>query len=140
MQYTLGANLGDQVELLGYDLDTDTIRPGQVVSCTLYWRALQVMNRNYTVFNHLLAPDGRTWGQWDNQPQRGWAPTTRWVPGQVIADPYEIPVAADAPPGRLELHVGMYDLMTMTRLPVYDESGTVIGDNVVVTEIKVRTP
>jgi hypothetical protein len=85
----------------------------------------------------LVAPDGQTWGQWDNQPRRGTAPTTRWFPGQVIADPYEVPLSIDAPPGRLELHVGMYDLLNMARLPARDENGTFIGDRVVLTEIEV---
>ncbi len=140
MQYTVGANLGDRVELLGYDLASDTVRPGQVVSCTLYWRALQVMSHNYTVFNHLVAGDGQTWGQWDNQPQRGTSPTTRWVPGQIVVDPYQIPVSPDAPPGRVDLHVGMYDLHTMIRLPVHDENGQAIGDHVAVVEIEVIEP
>jgi hypothetical protein len=87
-----------------------------------------------------VAPDGRTWGQWDNQPQRGGAPTTRWVPGQVIADPYQIPVAADAPPGPLELRVGMYDRLSMTRLPVRDARGEPGGDYVALTQVEVSEP
>jgi len=140
MQAAIGAVLGDQVELLGLDLASETIRPGQVVSCTLYWRAFRAMNQNYTVFNHLIAPDGQTWGQWDNQPLQGRAPTTRWVPGQVIADPYRIPVSADAPAGPLELRVGMYDLLTMARLPVYDKDGNPVGDSIAVTGIEVTGP
>lgn len=140
MQHAMGVALGDRVELLGYDLATSTVRPGEVVSCTLYWRALQDINQNYTVFNHLVAPDGQTWGQWDNQPQRGNAPTTRWMPGQVIADPYQIPVSADAPPGPLELRVGMYDRLSMGRLPVRDEQGEPGGDYVVVTQVEVSKP
>jgi 4-amino-4-deoxy-L-arabinose transferase-like glycosyltransferase len=134
MEHTVGAILGDRVELLGYDLATDTIRPGEVVSYTLYWRALEPINQNYTVFNHLVAPDGRTWGQWDNQPQRGLSPTTRWVPGEVIADPYQVPVAADAPAGPLAVQVGMYDRWTMTRLPVDG------GDTITLLEVKVTSP
>jgi 4-amino-4-deoxy-L-arabinose transferase-like glycosyltransferase len=137
MQHVLRAILGDRVELLGYDLEASAIRPSQVVSCTLYWRGLQEMDRDYTVFTHLVAPDGSTWGQWDNQPQRGRSPTTRWIPGQVVADPYQIPLSDDAPAGPLTLRVGMYDLLEMTRLPVLDESGTLTGDSVAVAEIEV---
>jgi hypothetical protein len=140
MQVTLRANLNDEVELLGYDLERATVQAGQVVSCTLYWRALGAIERSYTVFTHLTDADGRTWGQWDNQPQQGRAPTTRWIPGQVIADPYHIPVSADAPPGPLELRVGMYELRTMTRLPVRDADGVAIGDSIAVTELEVTGP
>jgi hypothetical protein len=137
MQHTLRANLDDQVELLGYDLASETVRPGEVVSCTLYWRAQQEIEQDYTVFNHLVGADGQRWGQWDNQPQRGRLPTTRWVPGQVVADPYQIPVAADAPPRPLQLWAGMYDARTMARLSVRDEDGQATGDQILVTEIQV---
>jgi hypothetical protein len=95
------------------------------------------MDVNYTVFTHLTAPDGTTWGQWDNQPQQGRSPTTRWVPGQVVADQYQIPVSKDAQTGPLALRVGMYDLLTMTRLPVLDGKGTIAGDSVTVAEIEI---
>jgi hypothetical protein len=137
IQHTMQANLGDRVEFLGYDLEDSTVQSGQVVSCTLYWRGLQEMDQALTVFNHLIALDGHTWGQWDNQPQRGQAPTTSWVPGQVIADPYQIPLSDDTPAGPLILHIGMYDLQTMTRLPVLDKDGTIIGDSIAIAEIEV---
>jgi hypothetical protein len=137
MALMIGANLGDRVELIGLDLETETIRAGEVVSYTLYWRALDGMHQNYTVFNHLVGADGQTWGQWDSQPQGGGMPTTRWVPGQVVADRYQVPVAADAPAGTLEIRVGMYDLQGMTRLPVHEENGAVVGDSVVAATIPV---
>jgi hypothetical protein len=137
MQHELGIILDDQIELLGYDLDESTVRPGQMVACTLYWRGLQEMDVNYTVFTHLTDPDGTTWGQWDNEPQQGQSPTTHWVPGQVVADPYQIPLSQDAPKGPLVLRVGMYDLLTMTRLPVLDGDGTVVGDSITAAEIAI---
>jgi hypothetical protein len=137
MQHTLRANLDDQVELLGYDLEESAVRPGETVSCTLYWRGWQEMSHDYTVFTHLIGPDGQTWGQWDNEPQRGQAPTTRWLPGQVIADPYQIPLSEEAQAGPLTLQVGMYDLQTMARLPVLDENGTPTGDSIALAELEV---
>jgi len=137
MQHTLRANLDDQVELLGYDLEESTVQAGGIVSCTLYWRRRQEMSHDYTVFTHLIGPDGQTWGQWDNEPQRGQAPTTRWLPGQVIADPYQIPLSDEAQAGSLILQVGMYDLQTMARLPVLDENGAATGDSIAVAELEV---
>jgi hypothetical protein len=137
MQNQLGVFLDDKIGLLGYDLQDSTVRPGQVVSCTLYWRGLQEMDVNYTVFTHLVAPDGTIWGQWDNQPQQGGAPTTRWIPGQVIVDAYQIPLSPDAQAGSLTLRVGMYDLLTMSRLPVLETSGALVGDSISIAEIEV---
>jgi hypothetical protein len=137
MQVETRAVLGDQVELLGYDLAAGEVGAGGVLSCTLYWRALESVSQDYTVFTHLVDAEGRTWGQWDNPPGRGESPTTRWTPGQVIADPYEIPVSPDAPPSILTLEVGMYDPRSMTRLPVIDSAGAAIGDKVLLAEIEV---
>jgi hypothetical protein len=140
MQQTVGVNLNDQVELLGIDLETARVTAGGAVRCTLYWRALQTIDRNYTVFTHLVGADGQTWGQWDNEPQQGQSPTTRWVPGQVIADPYQIPVSADAPAGPIVLRVGMYDIQTMLRLPVIDANGQAAGDHIDLITIEVTRP
>ena len=116
------------------------MQAGQAVQCTLYWRAQKTIEQSYTVFTHLVDADGQTWGQWDNEPQRGQAPTTRWVPGEVIADPYQIPLSADAPAGPVELRVGMYNRHTMLRLPVYDANGQIAGDHVTLTTIEVIRP
>ena len=64
MDVEVQANFDDKIELLGLDIAETTVRPGGVVSCTLYWRALQEINQNYTVFNHLVDASGETWGQW----------------------------------------------------------------------------
>jgi hypothetical protein len=55
----------------------------------------------------------------------------------VVADPYQIPLSEAAQTGPLALRVGMYDLLTMTRLPVLDKSGTITGDSITVAELEI---
>ena len=114
----LTATLGDQVQLLGYDLSAETVAPGDTLTLTLYWRALAEMDQDYVVFTHLLAPDGSMTGQRDNQPVGGAYPTSLWMTGEVITDVYEISIRAGAAPGEHRLEVGMYVTETGTRLPV----------------------
>ena len=129
ISHPLTATLGDQVQLLGYDLSTPipgpspyegegSIEPGDTLTLTLYWRALTEMDQDYVVFTHLLASDGSMTGQRDNQPVGGAYPTSLWLTGEVITDVYEIPIRADATPGEHCLEVGMYVAETGTRLPV----------------------
>ncbi len=118
LSHPIGVSLGNRVELLGYDLSAGSVAPGETLVLTLYWRALTEMSREYTVFTHLLAPDGSMTGQQDNQPVRGSYPTTLWLPGEVVADAYEISVRPDAAGGEHRLEVGMYEPETGTRLPV----------------------
>ncbi len=124
--HPVGLELGDRVELLGYDLSGSSVAPGETFELTLYWRALTEMTREYTVFTHLLAPDGSMTGQQDNQPVAGAYPTTLWVPGEVVADTYEISVRPEAPCAEHRLEVGMYVPDTGTRLPVAGRPGDAV--------------
>jgi hypothetical protein len=116
--HPLNATLGDQVVLLGYDLDRDVAEPGDVIVLTLYWQALAEMDESYTVFTHLVAPDGAMAGQRDSLPVEGSYPTNLWLLGEVIADRYEIQVPAEAAAGEHVLEVGMYIAETGARLPI----------------------
>jgi hypothetical protein len=117
---------------------------------TLYWQADAVISERYKVFTHLLGAvynadtDNFLWGQQDNEPVNGQSPTTRWQPNAIIVDPYRIPVAPDAPPGRYRLEVGLYGLVDGQRLPVTGPDGDapdqIHNDAVILTEIEVRVP
>jgi hypothetical protein len=104
MQHTLDVMLGEELELLGYDV---TALDSPIVELTLYWRALREMETDYTVFTHLLAADGALVGQVDSMPQEGTYPTSVWAAGEVVADRYQIPVAPGAALP-VSLRVGMY--------------------------------
>ena len=118
IQHPLSADLGGQVEFLGYDLGTNKLQAGETVHLTLYWRALAEMETSYTVFVHLIDEENRIWGQRDSVPGNGTLPTTGWVEGEVIADEYEFTIKPDAPPGEYLIEVGMYDAQTGHRLSV----------------------
>ncbi len=109
-----GADLGGQVELLGYrldDADPDRLRG------RLYWRAgPQRIPLDYTVFVQALQ-DGKVVAQWDNQPREGGYPTSLWAPDEVVEDWFALSLPAQARQG-ITLVAGMYDLETMERLPV----------------------
>lgn len=135
VQNQLSVNLGDQVELLGYDLASDELRAGETVHLTLYWLALDEMEVSYTVFVHLINKENRIWGQRDSVPGNGTLPTTGWVKGEVIADEYEFAAKPDAPPGEYLIEVGLYDAQTGQRLPVL--GSLVQEDRILLNEVVV---
>jgi hypothetical protein len=137
IQRRLDTNLGDRVSLLGYDLAGDVVPAGGSVHLTLYWQALTTMETSYTVFTHLLGSDGHVWGQKDSVPLQGSYPTTAWLSGEVVVDPYVIEVPADAPPGEYVLEVGMYVAATGDRLPVLNASGQHVDDRVLLLSVRV---
>lgn len=135
-QNQLRANFG-QIELLGYDLPWQRVRPGSCFPVTLYWRALVPMEVNYQSFIHLARPLNVVWGQ-DDHLNPGDLPTTRWPLDKYVWDEYEICVSPDAPPGEYVLNIGLYSLAGNYRLPHYDETGQVTGDSVVIATVVVE--
>jgi hypothetical protein len=123
------AIFGDRVLLLDADAPQSAAMPGDVIRMTLQWRGLRTMAEDYTVFVHLVGPDGRLHGQGDSWPVQGTYPTSQWAPGREVTDPYEVQLAPDAPPGRYRVEVGWYQLETMQRLQVVDEAGEPTGDS-----------
>jgi hypothetical protein len=135
-QYHVGANLGGRVQLLGYNIESG-FRPGDGINLTLFWQTLQDMEKDYTVFNHLVDKGGNIWGQKDNPPVDGFYPTTQWEEGEIVRDQYDLIISPDARPGDYWLEVGMYLAETGERLAIVDRNGNVVGDKVLLEKVKV---
>ncbi len=128
-----------RIVLLGYDLSAEELRPGESLSLTLYWRCLEPPAKDYKVFVHLLDQTSQIQGQCDAMPDQGHAPTSGWLPGDLLVDHYEVPLAPSALPGRLVLEVGFYDPVTGQRLPV-TRGGQPVGEDRVVLPTMVSVP
>jgi len=131
------ANFAGLVLLLNAEVGSTNVRPGGPVPVALQWRALRAMEEDYTVFVHLVGPDGRLHGQVDTWPVQGSYPTSRWTPGEKLTDLYEVRLAPDAPPGHYRVEIGWYLLATMGRLQIVNVDGQPIGDSLVVGEFDV---
>jgi 4-amino-4-deoxy-L-arabinose transferase-like glycosyltransferase len=143
--YPLKTDFGDGVRLLGYDLEAEGLKPGDVVYLTLYWQARQPVEHRYKVFTHLLgevfnaASGNFLWGQQDNEPANGTRPTSTWRTGEVIVDSYAILLNPEAPAGRYVIEIGLYDPATVERLPVQDDQGKIVADHVALTHLTVKS-
>ena len=108
---------GDMIALIGFGHAEGVHTPGGTLPVVLAWRALRPMERDYTVFMHLVDRDGKLWAQADSQPLGGTRPTSRWQPGETVIDRVALPLAAEMPPGEYRLQAGWYELASMQRLP-----------------------
>ena len=90
---------------------------GQSVDITLEWESIGFTPTDYTVFVHLIAPDGTQVAQSDSQPMGNYAPTHLWDAGERFLDTHSLNLPADAPGGTYDVRVGMYTLEG-GRLPV----------------------
>ncbi|RMF01740.1 MAG: hypothetical protein D6768_09935, partial [Chloroflexi bacterium] len=103
------------------------LAPGQTLLLHVRWQPLAVFDRDLKVFVHLVGAGDAVLAQFDGPPQDGEYPTSRWIPGEIIADTYPLALPADAPPGPYRLFLGLYDESTLERLPVTgDSQGRVI--------------
>ena len=118
------ANYDNQLTLLGYNLDLTQAETKQIVRLELVWQAQAEMDTAYKAFVHFLDDSGQIVAQIDQEPQQGQAPTTGWLPGEVVADAFELP--ADENLNRVsQVSIGLYDLQNGERLPVLDSSNQV---------------
>lgn len=134
----VSAFLNDEIELIGYKLHQPTVAPESTFGLTLYWRSVRPSATNYTVFVHAVGPDQAIRGQWDSTPRRGAAPTSGWLPGEVIEDNYQIPMVKDAPPWKYDIFVGMYDSLTGERLSVSSQNSPISENRVWLTRVQVE--
>jgi hypothetical protein len=132
------ANFGERVLLLDAEAPKREAKPGDVIPVTLLWRGLHTMREDYTVFVHLVGPEGRLHGQADSWPVQGTYPTSQWATGREVRDPYEVRLELDAPAGPYRVEVGWYDLETMQRLQIVNDKGEAIADSFVVAEFDVQ--
>jgi len=137
MRFPLQAHVGGIATLVGYDLDRSSVEPGGALRLTLYWQPLAQIEHEYKVFTHFMDGQNRIWGQQDSLPCSGACETPTWIEGEFIADSYTIDLDPDAPAGEYQIGVGMYDPVTMKRLPALDGAGTRWSDDCIVLPIRI---
>lgn len=117
----LQVDFGNRIRLVGVDAlpQTVAVQPPQTaeLAVTVYWRALQPLDANYSVFLHLDAPNGQTFATVDEvNPEN--IPTRNWPPGLYLRNPLRLQIPGDIPPIRYNLTVGVYNRETGRRLPI----------------------
>jgi len=134
IQRVLDTRFGENIRLVGYELDRVQIAPGETLQLTLHWQATAPVAQVYKVFTHLIGAtnpvtQSPVWAQMDSEPVGGSRPTTTWKAGETIDDRYGLQIPPDTPPGEYTLEVGMYDPATFVRLPVFEGNGTRVADD-----------
>jgi 4-amino-4-deoxy-L-arabinose transferase-like glycosyltransferase len=135
-------NLGDALQLQGYDLRTPAVAPGGTIELVTLWQVtdpqalrpqgLPDANAELVLFTHALNAAGAVVGQEDRLD----APAWDWQTGDVIAQIHRFPLQAELPPGPVMLEVGVYRRVDLTRLPILTD-GIVVADRVLLQTVEV---
>jgi 4-amino-4-deoxy-L-arabinose transferase-like glycosyltransferase len=112
----LPADFGPAVHLRGYS--AAPLAGVRGLRAALFWEARGATAADVLAFVHLLGPDGQRYAQIDLPPGGAEFPSSAWTPGRFLITAVELPLPAQAPPGRYQLVVGLYDPASATRLPL----------------------
>lgn len=135
---TVTATFADGIQLLGYQIDEQNLRPGDVLTFRLYWLAQQMPTSDYTIFGHLIkSDDSGAVAQADEFPNLGSSPTSRWQPGELVVDEHQIHLSHTIPRGTYRLVIGLYKAEDLRNLPVHSAAQVLPGDRLVLTDIKI---
>lgn len=100
-------NFGNELTLLGYNVDLSPRRPGTTVDITTFWRARKTMGRQYVGSFHLLDRNLTMWGQ-DDHPLGEDFPSALWAPGEVVTSVHKVPIHNFVAAGQYNLRLSVY--------------------------------
>ena len=103
---TLGVNLGDEIDVLGYELPA-RVRAGEPIGLTVNWRVRRGGRGgvSYAFFAHVRDERGFRWTQDD---PTGFPPNSWWADDLVIQT-FDLVMPIDAPPGAYTIDLGFYE-------------------------------
>jgi hypothetical protein len=134
----LPAEFSIPVRLEGYDVAQTQIKPGEPLVLLLYWEATEKIDRDYTIFTHLVDEKGEIIAGYDGQPRNGNLPTSSWTTNHLIVDPIVMPILWDVPAkSGYCIEVGLYYLPTMERVQLVNGQGQPIADSLIIESFSV---
>jgi hypothetical protein len=125
------------MRLQGYELARADSARGEPSVLFLYWSATRRVDRDYTVFVHLVSGEEETVEGYDSEPRAGQAHTSAWSVGELIVDWTLFTVPVTAPSGDYRLEIGLYHAPTQQRVAIVDARGNAIGDHVTIAPLRI---
>ena len=114
-----GVVFGEQIALVGYDINAAQFSPGDEVVFRPYWRIAQGPITNYSMFIHVYPPErDEQIAQYDGPPASPQRPTLLWTDrGELyIGQQSSLTLPDSLEAGTYRLAVGLYDFTTGQRL------------------------
>jgi 4-amino-4-deoxy-L-arabinose transferase-like glycosyltransferase len=133
----VNAQFDSLVTLLGYDLSTVKLQPGDALDIELYWEVNVKPPGNYLLFVHLTDVEGSIITQRDTHPGLGNFPSSHWEVGDRFVDTIRVFIPETAyTPAEVELSIGLYDPLAY-RLAVSAEDGRPMGDSLHLADLTI---
>ncbi len=140
--HSVSATFGENIALVGFEVPTQTWRPGDTVPVVLYWHAKvsgdvgRMKVNDAKVFLHLYDPTQMLVTQSDGWAYYGTRPPYTWQLGETVVDPRALDLPPDLPAGQYALEVGLYT--SGGRLPAYLHGHRQLEDRVFLTNLAIE--
>jgi membrane-anchored protein YejM (alkaline phosphatase superfamily) len=121
--HPVGAAIGDYLELVGYDLPSADVAPGQSLGIVYYFRVTAAVPPGWRPFFHLLhegpLPKGvDAFRGTDDTELTHLFPVQQWPVGKVVRVPHNLGYFGEWAPGKVRLVLGLWHAATDRRVPV----------------------
>lgn len=120
------------VELLGYQISTAEVMPGETLTLTAWWRVREPPPPPVSIFAHLLGSGG-SFIQAGDALGIG---AEYWRPGMIIIQQHRFAIDQSVLPGEYRLAVGLYSLNTGQRFAI-SRSGDRVVDRITLRAVRV---
>lgn len=117
------------IRLTGYEIPQTTIKRGMPIVLVVYYQAMQTIERDYTMFVHVVDAKNQMLAQYDSAPRKGKLPTTEWLVQGLIADALVLPIDQVPAGSGYKIVVGWYDSATQQRVSIIDANGQRVADS-----------
>lgn len=116
-------NFGDDIALIGYEFSNRELNPGDVLTVSLFWQALQNDLPDYNIQLLLLDENGKVVGDRESRPQDGQSNTSTWLLGDVVIDNHNLYIGKSLPPGPYSVQVSLEDAESKQLQNILAEDG-----------------
>jgi len=137
IQVPLFLSFGEQVRLLGYDLNTSKLKPGEKLLVTFYWEFLEPISPNLALNLSLSNEEGNRFNASEASLLNGYLPLAQIAPGTIIRDVRKLTITPKTSPGFYRLEVGWFSPNRKQALQVEDAKGNSQGNQAFITEVEV---
>lgn len=109
-QHALDIQFENKVALVGYDVDVETVRPGQPFHVTWYWHVERRLGPGWAQFTHLADANGTDRVNQDHEGVlRERYPASRWRADEYLSDTQTFTLPADWSSNRVVVYQGFWN-------------------------------
>jgi hypothetical protein len=103
----MSAPFGQEIVLEGFQLSSKVLAPGDVLTVTLFWRAVSPVPVDYSTHVSLIDEADHTAGECYMPTLMGTLRTSLWPEDVLLPDPHRVTIDVNTAPGRYHLRVAL---------------------------------